>query len=177
MSVYTRTSTRKTSALPDIPGLGGALAGLGGGAVMAIAGAITSLAAGNDIWLEAKQIAAGVMGQGVAALPGFAAGPVIVGTILHFLIAGALGAVFGILVGRILKLTSDFGMPIIVGLIYGFALWLLAYFVILPVLNPALRETYAPTFIIQHLLYGVVTGLLYMRLRPRAYTLQEDDLA
>ena len=71
------------SPLPDIVGLGGAVAGLGGGLAMAIVGAIISASLDGDIWLEAKQIAGVVYGPAVAAQPGFAAGPVIVGTLLH----------------------------------------------------------------------------------------------
>ena len=67
------------SPLPDIVGLGGAIAGLGGGLAMAVAGAIISASLNGDIWLEAKQIAGVLYGPAAAAQPGFVAGPVIVG--------------------------------------------------------------------------------------------------
>ena len=70
---------------------------------------------------------------------------------------------------RVLRLTSDFGTPVVAGLIYGMLVWLIEYFLILPVLDPILLETYAPSFIIQHIVYGMVTGLLYMWLRPKPY--------
>jgi hypothetical protein len=38
-----------------------------------------------------------------------------------------------------------------------------------PLLDPALMELYAPAFIIQHVVYGVVLGLVYMWLRPQPY--------
>jgi hypothetical protein len=40
---------------------------------------------------------------------------------------------------------------------------------VLPLLNPALLEVYTPAFIIQHVAYGVVLGLVYMWLRPQPY--------
>src|SRR5215510_9634623 len=73
------------SPLPDIVGLGGAVAGLGGGLAMMVVGAIISVSLGGDIWLESKQIASVVFGPAAVAQPGFVAGPVIVGTLLHLL--------------------------------------------------------------------------------------------
>lgn len=158
-----------TSPLPDVVGLGGLLAGLGGGLAMSLVAALISLSLGSDIWLEAKQIAALVYGSAATAQPGFVAGPIVVGTLLHFAMSALLGALFGIVTRRILRLTSDFATPVLAGLIYGMLIWLIEYFLILPALNPTLLETYAPSFIIQHIVYGAVTGFLYMYLRPQPY--------
>jgi hypothetical protein len=158
-----------TSPLPDIIGLGGAVAGLGGGLAMAVVAAIISLIIHADIWQEAKQIAAIVYGSAAVAGEGFVAGPVIVGTLIHLAMSALLGAVFGILTRRVFKLPSDFGAPILAGLIYGLVIWMLAYFIVLPILNPLLLQLYAPAFIIQHVVYGAVTGLLYVWLRPAPY--------
>ena len=157
------------SRLPDVVGLAGTIAGLGGGLAMVITGAVVAAALGHDIWLEPKQIAALVYGPAATAQPGFAAEPVLVGTLIHFLVAGLLGAIFGIVSHRILHLTTDFGLPVYIGLSYGIWLWVVNYFVVLPVLNPALTETYAPSFMVQHIVYGSVLGLLYIWLRPDPY--------
>lgn len=148
--------------LPDVPGLGGAIAGLGGGLAMIAAAALLTGASGGDVWLEPREIAAPLVGMGSPA-------GVALGTLLHFLIAGLLGAVFGIVKRRVLRLPSDYGVPVVAGLSYGIMLWAIAYFVVLPVLNPALLDTYAPSFVIQHMIYGVVTGMLYSVLRPAPY--------
>jgi hypothetical protein len=136
---------------------------------MAIVGAIISASLDGDIWLESKQIATVFYGPAATAQPGFVAGPVIVGTLLHLIVAAALGALFGIMTRRVFHLPSDFGTPLMAGLIYGLLIWMVAYFVVLPILNPSLRETYAPAFVVQHLVYGAVTGLLYTWLRPQPY--------
>lgn len=156
------------SPLPDIVGLGGTVAGLAGGIAMAAVGAIISLSLGGDIWLEAKQIAAPIFGPTVVR-PGFDAAPVLVGTIIHLAISALLGAIYGIVLRRILNLPSDLGVPVLSGLIYGMALWMVAYFLVLPLVNRFLLGTYAPAFIVQHLVYGMVTGLVYSRLRPAPY--------
>jgi hypothetical protein len=169
MSTSSHAARQATSPLPDIIGLGGALAGLAGGLAMALVGILISFSLGGDIWLEAKQIAALVYGTSIVKQPGFIAGPVLVGTMLHLLVSAALGALFGIVTHRMLHLTSEYGTPLLTGLIYGMLIWMVAYFIVLPFLNPLLLETYAPAFIFQHLVYGAVTGLFYRWLRPLPY--------
>jgi len=163
----TPQSAGRAFVLPDIPGLGGAVAGLIGGAAMTIVGAILATSVGNDVWLEARQIATMVYGPAALSDPGI--GPIVVGTLLHLLISALLGAVFGIVSRRWLHLPSDYGMPVWIGVSYGIMIWLVAYFVVLPLVNPALLTTYAPSFIIQNLVYGIVTGLVYTQLRPAPY--------
>jgi len=173
MSVSTRSPAlnprSSVSPLPDVVGLGGAIAGLAGGVAMAVVAALLSASMGQDIWHESKRIAVIVYGPSALAASGFDLGPVLVGTLIHLLVSALLGAIFGIVTRRWLHLTSDFGTPVMAGLVYGLLIWMAAYFVVLPVLNPALLEVYAPAFIIQHVAYGVVLGLVYMWLRPAPY--------
>lgn len=164
------------SPLPDIMGLGGALAGAAGGLAMAGVAALISLSLGGDIWLEAKQISAIVLGQQVGQQAGFAAGPVIVGSLIHMVMAVLMGAAYGILSRRVFKLPTEFGTPLLTGLIYGMLTWMVAYFIVLPIFNPVLLQTYAPAFIVQHLVYGLVTGLVYTVLRPQPYIENEFSL-
>ena len=172
MSISTPSSALKpqssASALPNVIGLGGAIAGLAGGVAMAVVAALLSASMGQDIWHEPKRIAAIVYGPAALAA-GFDLGPVLLGTLLHLLVSALLGAVFGIVTRRGLHLTSDFGTPIMAGLVYGLLIWMAAYFVVLPLFNPALLEVYPPAFIIQHVAYGVVLGTVYMWLRPEPY--------
>jgi hypothetical protein len=159
----------RTTRLPDVVGLGGSLAGLGGGLAMAVVGMLFALALGQDVWLEPKRIAAVVYGAAALAHGGFDAQPVLIGTLIHFLTSAIVGAIFGIVTRRWLRLPSDFGTPVLAGLVYGLLVWLVAYFIALPVVDPWLLDSYAPAFIIQHIVYGVVTGLLYAWRRPAPY--------
>lgn len=168
-------SAESASLLPDIPGLGGAIAGLIGGGAMTVVGALLASSVGNDVWLEPRQIATLIYGQAALTEPGI--GPIIVGTLLHLLVSALLGAIFGIVSRRWLRLPSDYGTPVLVGLSYGFMIWLVAYFVVLPLVNPAMLTTYAPSFIIQNLVYGVVTGLVYTQLRPAPYARLDRERA
>ena len=173
MGVSTSSSALKpqssASSLPDVVGLGGAIAGLAGGVAMAVVAALLSASMGQDIWHESKRIAAILYGPAALTGSGFDPGPVLLGSLLHLLVSAVLGAIFGVVTRRWLHLTSDFGTPVMAGLVYGLLIWLVAYFVVLPLLNPALLEVYPPAFIIQHVAYGVVLGLVYMWLRPQPY--------
>jgi hypothetical protein len=169
ISSSSRAIRPAVSPLPDVIGLGGAVAGLCGGIAMAIVGALVSVSMGDDIWLESKQIAAVVYGASAIAQPGFVVGPVLVGTLIHLIVSALLGAIFGIIIRRLLHLTSDFGTPVLAGLIYGMFIWMLGFFVILPIVNPLLLQSYTPAFIIQHMVYGLVTGMVYTWLRPDPY--------
>lgn len=110
-----------------------------------------------------------VLGPAAAQAPGFAPGPVIVGSLIHIVLSAGLGALYSILKRRIFKLPSDFGVPVLAGLVYGMVLWMVAYYIILPAMDAPLLQAYAPAFIIQHIVFGVVTGLVYTWLRPDPY--------
>ncbi len=177
MNVSSVTTQRKKrpprpAFLPDVIGLSGALAGIGGGLAMAVIAALLTRSLDQDIWLEPKAIAAFVLGSG-AVTAGFAAVPVLVGTLIHLVVSALLGAIFEVVEGRLLRLPSDLGTPMLTGLVYGMITWLVAYFVIVPALSPQLLEVYTPAFIIQHIVYGVVTSLLYAFLRPQPYSAEE----
>jgi hypothetical protein len=154
--------------LPDRLGLGGALAGLVGGAAMTSVAALLAGSKGYDIWFQLKVIGSLVLGPSAVGQAGFAALPVLVGLAIHLVVAALLGALFGVVTRRILRLPSDFGMPAVTGLVFGLMLWLAAYAVV-PMLAPQLMAVYAPAFIIQHIVYGTVTGLVYSVLRPQPY--------
>ena len=167
-------STRQLSGPPtstpllDGLGLGGALAGLVGGAAMTSVAGLLAEAYGYDGWFQLKVIASLALGPSAIGPAGFAALPVLVGLLLHLAVAALLGAIFGIVSRRILRLPSDFGMPAVTGLAFGLMLWLAAYLVV-PAIAPQLMAIYAPAFIIQHIVYGTVTALVYSVLRPQPY--------
>lgn len=177
MSVTTTAPQSNTWLVPDVIGLGGAVAGLFGGLATIVVGAILSVMHGDDIWLQSEQIAAVVLGASAVSQVGFALVPVVVGTLLHLVTSMLLGAFFGIIKRRVLKLPSDLGMPIWAGMVYGLLTWIIAFFIVLPLANPLLLDTYAPSFVIQHIVYGIVTGVLYAYIRPAPYYTMTNSAA
>lgn len=166
---FTRQRQAVSQRIPDIAGLGGAIAGCLAGIVMILLSPLLSLLTGIGIWEPPKLIAATILGQSVVQLPGFAAGPVLVGALLHLLISVVLGFLFGLIFHRLLHLTTDFGTPLLVGLCYGLVIFFLAYVVVLPVVNPLLRDSWLAPFIAQNMVFGICLGGFYTLLRPQPY--------
>ncbi len=155
--------------LPDIAGLGGAVAGLFAGAIMVVLSPLLSLITGIGIWEPPKLIAAAVYGPTVMDTPGFSLVPVLVGTGVHFVTSIVLGVIFGLVFHRLFHLTTAFGTPILIGLCYGILIFLVAYFFMLPRINPTLRDSLQAPFVAQNVVFGVCLGILYTRLRPQPY--------
>lgn len=155
--------------LPDVMGLGGAVAGFLAGAVMVLLSPILSWINGISLWEPPRLIAATVLGQSAISDTGFAVQPVLIGLIIHMLVSVVLGFIFGIVLNRVLHLTTDFGLPIYVGLSYGLIVFFVAYFILLPILNPALRENYIPSLVAQNVAFGMCLGIFYTLVRPKPY--------
>ena len=153
---------------PDAFGMGGAQAGLAGGIAMILSAALLAGVKDYDIWFQLKSIAGLVLGPSAIAQAGFVAGPVLLGLAMHLALSALLGAIFAIGMRQVLRLPSDFGVPVMAGLVFGLLLWMGA-FLALPTLLPQLIAVYAPAFIIQHIVYGTVTGLVYGLVRPQPY--------
>src|SRR5690349_16529171 len=85
---------RALAPLSDTIGRAGALAGLGGGLVMALIGALLTHALDQDGWLQLKMIAGSLLGSAAATQSGFVAGPIFVGALIHLATAALLGVLF-----------------------------------------------------------------------------------
>lgn len=155
--------------LPDVAGLGVAVAGLLSGLVMIVLSPFLSFVTGIGIWEPPKLIAATVYGSSVLDRPGFVIGPVLVGTAIHLVTSLVLGFLFGLFFHRFLHMTTDFGMPMLFGLCYGLVIFVIAYFLILPVLNVTLLDSSQSPVLAQNMIYGICLGLFYTWLRPEPY--------
>ncbi len=168
MSTLARPVRRRS--LPDVPTLGGAIAGFLAGAVMVLLSPILSLITNVNIWVPPKLIAATApwINGATATQPGFEFAPVLTGTVIHFLVSTVLGMLFGLFF-RGLRLPSDFGLPLLIGLVYGILIFLGAFFVILPLVNPTLVQFSMGPVLAQNLAFGVCLGIFYSLVRPRPY--------
>jgi hypothetical protein len=158
--------------IPDVVGLGGAVAGFLAGAVMVLLSPILSLLTGVSVWEPPKIIAATVLGSAAVNTTGFDLVPVITGTAIHFVISIALGAIFGIITHRLLHMTTDFGLPALIGLCYGLIIFFVAYFII-PLINPTVNEYGMAPVIAQNMAFGICLGIFYSLVRPQPYTAHE----
>ena len=123
---------------------GGVVGGLAGGLVFgALMGAMGML-----------PMIAGLVGSGSA----------VVGFVVHMVISAAIGAGFGLALG---SLSGTFGAGARLGLAYGAVWWVLGPLVIMPLLmgmGPQFGAALTGPMLMSlmgHLLYGVVTGVVY----------------
>lgn len=150
--------------------LGGALSGLGGGGAMIIIAAMLTYVLNQDPWAQLRLLAQPIMGSAATATSGFAMGPVLVGLLVHLSIAALLGVLFALLVRWLARLPSLLSLPEMAGLAYGLLLWAAVYFLVAPFASSLMLTTAAPVLpvlLIQHMVYGASTGLLYSMLRPQ----------
>ena len=159
----------RSTLLPDVLGVGGALSGLFAGLVMIILSPVMARLSGIGSWEPAKLIAATFLGPSVLVHAGFALVPVVAGGAVHLVISAVLGLVFGLIFHRVFHLTTSFGTPLLLGLCYGLFIFLLAFAVVLPILSPTMSALYQAPMLAQNMVFGVCLGGFYTVLRPNPY--------
>jgi uncharacterized membrane protein YqgA involved in biofilm formation len=83
----------------------------------------------------------------------------VAGALAHLAVAGVYGALFGILVRRLPRRVPSW----LAGLAFGLALWVIAITVLLPGAASSLSAFPAVHFLIAHVMYGGVVGLMIGR--------------
>ena len=157
-----------TWLLPDTTGLGGAVAGFVTGALTLLLWPLAALIAGADTWNLPQTLATSLFDA--TGSTGSTLGLTAAAALLWVGTAVVLGGAFGVVYRRVLKLTTDFGMPLYVGLVYGLLLFLGGTFVALPLLGlgGALTEGMG-VLMAQCVVFGTLLGLVYTAVRPAPY--------
>jgi hypothetical protein len=142
---------------------GGVVAGLVGGGVLAVYMLIVNLATGQDPWLALKGPATPFLHER-ARQAGFDAGPVFLGALTHF----GISAIWGLLFGALFYGASRRATPWL-GLLWGLAVWIGMYYVVLPIagLGEMARTTPIGRAVFTHLLFGLFVGLTFTAYQPR----------
>lgn len=155
------------------PVLLGAVAGLVAGAMMAMYAMVSSAIGfgGQGFFTPLYGIAAPVVGMGdmersmQSGLFYFAPGSAFVGLMGHMMWSAIYGAIFGAIVGA---LRTTGAAAIALGAAFGIAIMLLMSFVVLPLfgLGSMPQMVGTPSWIIEHLIFGMVLGA-WPALRPQ----------
>lgn len=141
-------------------GLGaGAVAGLFGGAVLAVYMAGMNLLQGKDLWIGAKMAGFPFLGQ-QALDPGFMLAPVLIGLVCHFAVSAAWGAPFGFLASGMTRAGT-----MVFGLVWGIAVWLGMFYVVLPFVGAAEIARMMPigAAVFEHLLFGLAVAIGFIK--------------
>ncbi len=121
-----------------------------------------SLAQGVSPWVKEKATAALSLGADVLQAPDhFRLSIFLVAMAVHF----TLAAVFG-LIGAALLRDRPVGWSVVVGLLFGLAIYAVSYYAIAPLYAPWLESLRAtPAMVAKHAVFGLVFALVYVFLR------------
>jgi hypothetical protein len=120
------------------------------------------MAQGVSPWVKEKATAALSLGADVLQAPDhFRLSIFLAAMAVHF----ALAAVFG-LIGAALLRNRPLGWSLVLGLLFGLAIYTISYYAIAPLYAPWLTSLRAmPAMIAKHAVFGVVFALAYVFLR------------
>lgn len=167
-TVETKQVAPVTTPQPQATVRHGLIAGLFAGVVFAVFEMIAAAAMGASV-LAPFQMFASVL-LGVRAMEGsLTLGVFLVGLIVHFVLAGAFGALWGTIVRAVSpEVRQSFGAHSALAAGYGLALWLVNFQIIARILYPWFLAANQLVQIVLHMVcYGLPLGLfLVARLRP-----------
>ena len=143
----------------------GAIGGLIGGLCMAVVAMLTGVLMGQGIWYPLNLVGAtlvrSLQSAPAAELMQFDLIVLVAGFIVHFISSIGLG------VAIVAILPTLPGRPLVWSAVVGLALWAIAQFAVLPIINPLMAEGLnVPSFIIAHLAYSIAVGLYFEQQEP-----------
>jgi len=135
---------------PRILGVG-LVAGMGFGMTEMVIEAIV----GKGFWAPLRFIAS-VFTLGKDTDPSFSLVPVFVGLMGHMMNSVIFGLIFALVISRIAN--GVVGLAV-TGMVYAAAIFAGMWFVVLPLIDPAMLLVNGPGFFFSHLMYGALLGL------------------
>jgi uncharacterized membrane protein YagU involved in acid resistance len=128
-----------------------------GGAMMAMWSMIVLWLTGVGFWTPLNLIAHTVW-RGAPLGATFSWGALVLGMVVHVMMATLLGMVFAALVSRY---STNRTALLTAGMVYGVMIWLLMQYVLWPLVDAAAAQAFtAWVFATGHLLYGMVTAMV-----------------
>jgi hypothetical protein len=147
--------------MPDWPAA--AVAGFIGGATLMVLELLWSITGGENPWIITHKIAGITLGSQAVASSDFSVGIVALALATHYV----LGMLFGCLLAVILsaaRLDDSPGMALAIGAAFGVLLYVFSFYVMSRAYPWFVDMRTLETFI-GHLIFGMVTGFTYWRMR------------
>lgn len=141
----------------------GAFAGAMAGVVLAVVRAVTAARAGGESWHPLEIASAPLLGPR-ALEPGFDATALVLGLVIHLALSVAWGAAFGLFFHGLSRRGT-----VIAGAFYGLVVWLLMFYVVLPLagLSEVAATIATRTAIVDHVVFGLAIGIAYAPFQTR----------
>jgi hypothetical protein len=145
---------------------GGVVAGLLAGTVSAIVAAAISLASGENLWVSAKIATYPFFGER-ALQPLFEPDLIVFGALIHFAVSVGWSVAFAVLMhGR------STPSPIITGTAWGVVVWLVMFYVALPLVGAEKVVQLTPLWraIVEHLIFGLSVSFAFLPFQPNHHS-------
>lgn len=138
----------------------GLIAGMAFGMIEMIIEAVI----GRGFWSPLRYIAS-VFTLGKDTDPSFSLIPVVVGLMGHMMNSVIMGMVFALVISRIISTPAGLAFA---GMAYAAVVFVALWYVILPLIDPAMKLVNGPGFFVSHLMYGLILGLGISLVRGQA---------
>jgi hypothetical protein len=130
------------------------LVGLVAGMVYGMLEMVIEALIGHGFWSPLRYIAS-VFTLGRDTDPSFSLVPVVVGLMGHMMNSAIFGLLFAQLISRPLRTPATL---VIGGMVYAAAIFVAMWFVVLPLIDPAMNLVNGAGFLVSHLMFGLVLG-------------------
>jgi hypothetical protein len=138
----------------------GALAGMGGGMVMAMWSMIVMWLTGAGFWTPLNLIANTVW-RSAPLDARFSGGALVLGLVLHMMMSMGLGMAFAVAVRTVGRLAASPAVLAMTGMIFGIMVWVVMQYGIWHAIDAAAAPKFTPwVFALGHLMFGAATALL-----------------
>lgn len=139
--------------------IAGMQAGVGAAYAMGLTAMVVVWIHNWSTWAPFNDVASSLIPSLAGIGDSFNFGAVLVSSLVHFIVSIALGLVFAILYGRVIRPHFNDGVPVLAGFVFGMLTWTAARFTVVPFLG---SEIYGSLpFLVVHLVFGATLGLLY----------------
>jgi hypothetical protein len=150
----------------------GALAGMAGGAMMAMFAMLAMWLDGSaetGFWTPINLIAH-TLWRGAPLDYEFSVGALLLGMVLHMMMAMTLGAVVATIVGRVARLGFSLGSRVLTGVGIALSVWAVMEYVAWPLVDRAAADAFTTwIFAVSHVIFGMVTATtLYLLVDHRS---------
>ena len=138
----------------------GALAGMGGGMVMAMWSMIVMWLTGAGFWTPLNLIANTVWRSAPVGAT-FSGGALVLGLVLHMMMSMGLGMAFAVVVRSVSWLGASRAVLVMTGMVFGIMVWVVMQYGIWHAIDAAAAPKFTPwVFALGHLMFGAATALL-----------------
>jgi hypothetical protein len=155
----------------------GALAGMAGGAMMAMFAMLAMWLDGSattGFWTPVNLIAH-TLWRGAPLDGTFSVGALVLGMAVHMMMAMTLGAAIATLVGKVTRLGTGLGSRLLAGIGIALLVWSVMEYVAWPLIDRAAAEAFTTwIFAVSHIIFGMMTAaVLYVSISRGRSTVAE----